>query len=277
MSSQKIKKIFFLTFFFFSFSLSAYALEQINAGLLKNIWYSKTDIYEGDNMKIFVGIYNQSTSTFSGVVSFYIDSKEISKKDFVSKPDSLVDVSGLWVATSTRVSVKAKISDLKILDSSSTSIVSSDILFSPETDNSYLSISKRITLSEVKNNVTEIATNIVKIIDEKANTLSEEILALKKPIEENAPVVKKVTQDESEKKISTSTNFVSKILGQVLGAETEYEDSEEEISTWSKIKNSNISTFLYNKSLDLLSIIIKYWKITSFTLVALFLIFKFLI
>lgn len=278
---QKVFSIVILSFVIVSFAFAADS--KINAGLLKNIWYSKTEVFEGDKVSIFTGIFNQSGVSFSGVASFYANDEEISKKEFISKPESLIEISGVFVASSTRTSIKVKLSDLKIVGSVSTSSSNTDILLSSETDSYTLSVSKKITLEQVKTTAVEVASNIVSTIDEKADSLSDTILSLKKEtVTEEGLSDTSSTKNEVPTKdnpqlatVPSSASLISKAIGQVLGAETKYDSSDSTI--WSQIKNSKAGIFVHNIFLDALSFIVKYWKITSFVIFALFLIFKFLI
>jgi hypothetical protein len=277
------KKTFFIILIVFCFTTTKTlaAETQINAGLLKNIWYSKTDVYEGDKLKIFSGIYNQSDTSFSGTAVFYADNEEIFKDNFISKPETLVEVSGSLVASSSRISIKVKISDIKILNSTASSTVSSDYLLSSETDSSTISINKKITLEEVKNTVTEVASNIVTAIDEKAATLSDSILALKKTEVTTVDTSNagKIIEKENLGQIngiSTTTSLISKVIGEVLGAETQYNEAGES-GIWSQIKNSKFGVSVYNYFLDFLSLVVRFWKISLFVIIAIILIIKFLV
>lgn len=278
----KIQKYLFLPFFLLLFFIAGnvYALEnQINAGLLKNIWYSSTDIYEKDQIKIFGGIYNQSTTTFSGVAITYLDNKEIGRESFISKPESLLEVSSKWTAEKGRFSIQIKLSDIIFSNVVATSSYSPNSLLSSESDTVTLSVNNKITLEEVKTTVTNVATNLLEIIDDKANNLAEQILTLKKPVEDN---ISKTSLDSSVSIQDTSTansnmgSVAGSDIGNVLGAETKYEGvASTGADLFSKIKNSSFVTNIYNKLIELLSVIVVYWKITLFVVIALILLFKF--
>jgi hypothetical protein len=66
---------------------------KINARILPTVWYSTLSVNDGDSIKIYAGIQNNSGVDFVGTSTFYVDDKEISNISFLSKADSLRDIS----------------------------------------------------------------------------------------------------------------------------------------------------------------------------------------
>jgi len=284
----KIQKYLFfaVAVLFFMVTNNTFAFNtQINAGLLKNVWYSNTDVYEKDQIKIFGGIYNQSTTTFSGVVITYLDNKEIGRESFVSKPESLIEISSKWTAEKGRFSVQIKLADIVFNKTLATSSQSTNSLLSSESENSTLSVNNKITLEEVKTTVTNVTTNILASIDDKAEELSEQILTLKKPVEEAfVPLDTSSNTVVQNNSSSKTTDLAVKKTGsveidstpEVLGAQTIFKEvASTSAGIFSKVKNSSFVTNIYNKLIDLLSMIVKYWRITLFVIIVLILLFKF--
>ena len=272
---QKVSLLIISLFFLISNSVLAMTSE-LNAGLLKNIWYSQSSISEGDNIKILGGIYNQSTTTFSGVALTYVDNKEINREKFISKPDSLIELSSKWVAEKGKFSVQIKLGDIVFSDSSSASLQSTNTLLSGESDEVSISVNNKITLAEVKAKTQGIITEVIENIDEKANSLSDKILTLKKPIDEVE--VQKINGDGKRDSVSENSGRLESDKGEVLGAETKFESVVNAgTDVLSKVKNSNFVTNIYNWLIDILSMIFVYWRITLFVIVALIIIFKFFI
>ena len=54
----------------------------INARILPTVWYSSLSVNDGDSIKIYAGIQNNSGINFIGTASFLVDDKEISKVSF---------------------------------------------------------------------------------------------------------------------------------------------------------------------------------------------------
>src|ERR1035437_485667 len=64
----------------------------INARILPTVWYSSLSVNDGDSIKVYAGIQNNSGINFTGIASFLVDDKEISKVSFSSTAPSLKDI-----------------------------------------------------------------------------------------------------------------------------------------------------------------------------------------
>lgn len=215
------------------------AQETINAGLLPVVWYSDTAIYAGDEIKIYGGMQNHSTSTISAQVVFQVDGEPVSTAKFTSKPDTLIELEGKWNATSGNHKVSLRI----------TSSEPSNLL-STASEEVSLSVKTRITTAKVKEVASETADNIVSTIDAAAETLSDKILALKKPT-----VLEPLTQDTSS---STQT-----LSGHPEGGSDQSTASD------------GVTRSAYNLALTFLAASVLRWKITLAALILLILVVKF--
>jgi hypothetical protein len=128
------------------------------------VWYSALFVTEGDNIKIYAGIQNNSGIDFTGTATFYIDYKEMSNSPFASSDNSLNDVSILWVAGPPGLhDIQVKIV---------TSLPPDKSLVSYESDKSSISIAKKIVPEVVKNTVTNTVTNTISNIISKINEVT---------------------------------------------------------------------------------------------------------
>src|ERR1035437_1127949 len=109
--------------------------QQINARILPLVWYSTLSINDGDSIKIYAGIQNNSGVNFTGVATFFVDDKEISNSPFSSTADSLKDVFVNWVANPGSHNVQVKIV---------TSLSSDKTLVSSESDKSSINITQKV-------------------------------------------------------------------------------------------------------------------------------------
>ncbi|MCX6751925.1 MAG: hypothetical protein NTZ87_00250 [Candidatus Nomurabacteria bacterium] len=160
---------FVLSFFVFGSSLKVFAQGTtpitINARILPTVWYSTLSVNDGDSIKIYSGIQNNSGINFTGTATFYVDDKEISTSSFSSTADSLKDVSANWVASPGDHNVQVKIS---------TSLTADQILVSSSSDKSSISITQKITPitpAVVETAVLNTASGIVSSADSLANIL----------------------------------------------------------------------------------------------------------
>ncbi|MFZ2049148.1 MAG: hypothetical protein WAV25_02550 [Minisyncoccia bacterium] len=212
---------------------------RINARILPTIWYSSLSIKEGDKIKIYSGLQNNSGVDISGTVSFYIDNNKVASDTFVSKSESLKDVSINWVAEPGTHEVQVKIVP---------SLPADKILISTETDVSKISVERIITQEVIQESIMNTATLVVDKVDQAANALADKVISLKSPT------------------MNTSVTNPSKLTGSVLGAST---------STKASVKNSEVqSNSPFNIVWDLLATLLRHWKWTLSGLVVLFLVVK---
>jgi hypothetical protein len=228
----------------------------INARILPTLWYSSLSVNDGDSIKIYAGIQINSGVNFTGMATFYVDDKEISTGPFSSSTDSLKDISSDWVANPGDHSVQVKVS---------TSLPSSKVLVSDQSDKSNISITQKIvpiTSAVVEAAVLNAASNIVSQTDNLASTLANNIDSLKKSVVTNNP---SVTTNDS--KGSLNKTLPKKVKGSVLGASAGPAES-------SDAANNNPMDFIYNFFLSMFSFLVRNWKWTLGGVVTLFILLK---
>ena len=235
----------------------------INARILPTVWYSTLSVNDGDSIKIYAGLQNNSGINFTGTATFYVDDAEISTSSFSSVTNSLKDVSTDWVANPGNHNVQVKIS---------TSLSADKILVSDSSDESNINIIQKvapITTATVENTVINTASNIVSNVNNLANSLADNIDNLKKPIvADNSSV--SLNDTKSKTTSTTSTTFSPNKKGSVLGAST---GPKVDTTNSSAVSNAPMDSVL-NMCMDALAFLVRNWKWSLGGLVVLFLLFK---
>lgn len=86
-----------------------------NAGFIQgNIWYSQDSFSEGDKVRIYSAIFNNSGSDLMGAVEFYDKETKIGSSNFSAINGRLVEVWTDWTATAGAHEIFAKIVNAKI-------------------------------------------------------------------------------------------------------------------------------------------------------------------
>lgn len=107
-----MKKYFLIfLFIFFTFGTRAFsASENFTAGFIPGpIWYSKTPLVDGEEVKIHTVVYNGDDKDLSTKVEFYDKSTLLGTRDVVVPKSEVKDVSISWVVTSGDHSIYARI------------------------------------------------------------------------------------------------------------------------------------------------------------------------
>ena len=223
----------------------------INARILPTVWYSTLSVNDGDSIKIYAGIQNNSGINFTGTATFYVDDKEILHSPFSSTADSLKDVSVDWVANPGAHSVQVKIL---------TSLASDKALVSYESETSSVNIVPKITAQAVQTAALNTASDIVSKVDDLANSLADTIDSFKKPAD---PTVDSNTSGAGISKVITTT--ASK-KGSVLGTSTSSRGSP-------TTDNNQSADSVFNMCIGLLSFLVRNWM---WTLLGIFILFLFI-
>lgn len=248
MNKKILFSIIVLCISFFSFNSFAQTTSstpiKINARILPTIWYSTLSVNDGDSIKIYAGVQNNSGIDFSGTAVFYVDNEEISKKVFTSEKDSLKDIDVNWVANPGTHSVQVKIS---------ANVSTGKELVSYESDKSRISITRKVTLEEVKETALNTVSNVINKADELASSLAQKIESYKQPIESVGNSIKG----------SELTSTANK--GRVLGVST---------SSISDYKSSNTTKSIFNMFLDFVAFFVRNWKWTIFGIIILIIVIK---
>jgi hypothetical protein len=218
---------------------------QINARILPLIWYSTLSINDGDSVKIYAGIQNNSGIDFTGIATFYIDDEKISDSPFTSLNDSLKDVSADWTVEPGSHNIQVKIV---------TSLPADRTLVSYESAQSSINITRKITQEVVKDTVINTVSYVISKIDEVAVPLVNKIEGLKKPVDND-------TTENIDVQNADAYNPTQKNNNAVLGIST---------SSVPNLKTNSI----FNKAVDGLAFLVKNWLWTLGVIVLLFLIIK---
>jgi hypothetical protein len=113
----------------------------INARLLPTVWYSKLDPREGEPIRIFAAIQNDSGIDFGGTAIFLVRGEEVGRSEFKSVSGKLSVVSTSWKAEQGSNSIDVKVeADLPAGESLASAM---------ETD-AVLHVSKLITADVIK-------------------------------------------------------------------------------------------------------------------------------
>lgn len=212
------------------------AQEVINAGILPTVWYSNTTIYAGDEISIYGGMQNHSTSTIQAQAVFLVDGEPVSTAKFTSKPDTLMEIEGKWTATSGNHKISLRITSAE-----------PDNLLSKNSNEVSLSVKTPITTAKVKEVASETAETIISNIDDVAEVLSNKILELKKPTTQTEPQTLSGQPTNGEKLQTTDTTDTA----------------------------SDATRSAYNLALTFLASSVLHWKITLAAVVLLLLVMKF--
>jgi len=228
---------------------------KINARILPTVWYSTLSVNDGDSIKIYSAIQNNSGINFTGNATFYVDDKEISKVPFSSTVDNLKDISASWLANPGDHSIQVKIS---------TSLPADKILVSYESDKATVSITRNITPEVVQAVAMNTANSIVSNTDTLATALADKIESYKKPVASSNSSVISTNSDVGGKKVGTTSPKKGSVLGTSTGPVSKSVSS-----------GNNTADSVFNIVLDALAFLVRNWKWTLGILFVLFLIFKF--
>mgnify|MGYP001567629559 CR=1 FL=1 len=177
--------ILFLTPFYLTFAQTS------NAGFIPgNIWYSKDPFEEGDKIKIYTLIYNPDSRQLSGTVFFFDKTIFLGSKSFTVAGKGIQDVSIDWTATIGDHTIFGQIQDAKFLTANN--IYQNASLSETKTSESKRSVSKKITLNTIGENISD------------SNTVSN----IQNFVKENTPEVVSKTIDTT---VSSVEEFREKI------------------------------------------------------------------
>lgn len=230
-------------------------VEQINARILPSIWYSTLFIKDGDSVRIYAGIQNNSGVDFNGKALFYVDEENISEVSFVSRSDSLNAVSADWVVSSGTHDIQVKIT---------TSLPDDKVLVSYETSKSSINITRKITQEMIKDTVVDTVYNVITKVDEAVVPLVEKLQDLKKPTEGE------LFQSSSKVQNRVDGDVVlEEESGSVLGASTQSSSIGDK-----KIAGISLN-YIFNLVIDGATFLLKHWLWTLGGIVLLFILVKF--
>jgi len=122
-----------LLLFPFAFSIAAQQ-EQVNAGLVSGIWYSKLPFFAGETVRIYTAIQNNSGTDVKGKVQFLKNEELIEETPFSALRGGLVRVWADWKAQQGNYKILAKIVEATPPVSSSFAVAQSEVFVDQDTD-----------------------------------------------------------------------------------------------------------------------------------------------
>ena len=165
----------------------------INARVLPTVWYSKLDPVEGDSVRIFGTIQNDSGVEFKGLATFYVRGKNVGQSEFVSTSGRLTVVSTSW---------KAEIGNNSVELGIETDLPEDMELASDRSGESVLHVNKVITSEVIKAD----AQQAVETVKGKGDSVAESIIERLEEIKEKPLVFGPASTTESwSKKLTSST------------------------------------------------------------------------
>lgn len=244
-SLQSITIFILLTLFAFP-AFAQEAGEKINARILPTVWFSALEAEEGDIVRVYSAVQNNSGQSFSGEVVFFADGEEFARESVTSRSDALTEASTLWIAEGGRHAFKA------VLEAN---LPEGAELLSYETAEAELSVKREITIGEVQKGAVEIAETLVEKIDSVALSLAERLETTKR-LAEPSPASTSVAVSET--------------------SDTEEEGESEVLGASSSEKDAPTSP-LYNKGVDVLTLLLEkwMWTLSALAVLVLFWSFKF--
>jgi len=202
-------------FSFFGFQTDVFAQtsagQAINAEILSDIWYSTTDISEGDKIMIYVGFQNHSDKNLAGTAGFYVDGLEIAKSDFTANLKSLIKLEAPYIAKAGNHKVQIKILSIKEPLGNAEAILSINNLLSSETAEKDLNVKRPITREVVLTTAGNIANTVVNTVNKYADKLADYVESQKKPTEQSNLTSDLITTSSQDKFFQKDTFGTSTI------------------------------------------------------------------
>ncbi len=110
---MKYKNCIVIALAFFALPVFAQTNESINAGFVSGVWYSKTPFWEGENIRIYTAIQNQSGFDIIGTVQFFDQDAVIGQTPFEAINGRLIEKWIDWEVTEGEHKIAVKLVDTK--------------------------------------------------------------------------------------------------------------------------------------------------------------------
>ena len=108
--------------------------EPLNAGLVSGIWYSKSPFFDGETVRIYTAIQNNSGDDLKGKVQFSKNNEPIGNAPFSALKGGLIQVWQDWQAQEGTYTISARIVDATPPVSSSFAIAQQEVVVDKDTD-----------------------------------------------------------------------------------------------------------------------------------------------
>lgn len=250
----------FFIFIFCAFSLPLYVnAAEVNAGLLSDIWFSKIKIENKDNVTIYGSFQNTSNKNISGEAVFYVNDKEIAKKNFSVNDSSVIKLGADWEVDVGEFEIKILITSIKVGEEN----VSVDTLLKKESKLK-VKINRKIDIEYITEVGTNVYNNTVKTIDKIVSQTNENLEQVKtKEVSSglNSNTNSNTNQNSDIKQDGTvagvqyenKTENVEKPKGEVLGEQYSVNVNDFKNKPFDSAKNFFIS---------IIQFLLTYWQIT---------------
>ncbi len=212
----------------------------LNAGVVSGVWFSNPNPKEGEEVRIFTAVQNQSNEIISGTVAFLVDDDIIGSTQFLVRSNDIVPVSITHIFYDGDYDVSAYITSVEETNVVYTTVSDTSVSVSPaslpntvtETTNKPAVSQIGKVLEEVLDTGSESAEEILPAINQVANKVEEvrdalvtsgNTAATSSPtVLSEKPSAKEVTQkfmSDSKRIISTDGLALwKKVTGVVLSA-----------------------------------------------------------
>lgn len=278
----------------FSFASFVLASDQINAGLLSDIWFSKLEIQNNDSVSIYGSFQNTSGKKIDGEVSFWVNDKELEKKNFNVEDNQVAKLESSWVAEVGDFDIKIVVNNLKVdgVDVATSSLLKNTALLK-------IKINRKIDIQYIKEVGTNVYNDTVKVINKVVDSANQSLETVKvrdtsstgSGSSGSGSVQKSVSNSASGTVSGSIGGSIDNSGGGESGSVKGIQYSKEQVD---KLNNANsggkngvsgsVVTDLKNRPLDALwnfaisalQFILKYWQISSGVLLALIIYFYFI-
>lgn len=227
---MKVKIIFFSLVLLFTTNLTL-ASSLSNTGLIPGqIWYSQSDLIEGETVNIYTAIWNGSENTITAKVEFYDKNVVLGSKEITISSKSVKEAFVSWKISAGDHLISAKIISSSVKESGG---IKSVVLSQTETEKDSQFVSKTIQ----KEDGTTLASNEL-VKDQVKNQIenTEEKILEVIPDSIEKPVIEKLNQvddfrEETLDKIVSSKTEAKEVLDEL---KKEYPQEEIEINNKTK-------------------------------------------
>ena len=105
-----IRLAIFLLFLFSPFSLVL--AQELNAGFIQGVWYSKTPFFAGETIRMYTAIQNNSGFDIQGTVEFLVNGIAVGESSFSAINGRIIEVWNDWRVTQGNHSVGATMKEV---------------------------------------------------------------------------------------------------------------------------------------------------------------------
>lgn len=111
-----MKKIAFIIIFgIFLSGFLPVAFADNSRGIITGaIWYSETELKEGESVKIYTAVWNPESENLTGTVIFNDKNTVLGKKDFIAQPETLEEVFIEWKIPAGEHAISARITNTRV-------------------------------------------------------------------------------------------------------------------------------------------------------------------